>query len=162
MILVLGFLLLVSLILNAMLAAFLVKLKNFFDGQVIKYFFVFDYVLIFIVITFLFAAIFKVLPDARIRFREVIVGAMVTAVLFMLGRYLIGYYMQSVANLSAYGAASSIIVLLLWVYYTSIILYLGAEFTKVYVTKKGSQIKPYNYAVKIETKVIEKENKNAQ
>lgn len=158
MIIVLGFLLLVSLILNAMLTAFVEKLKSLFPDQIVKFFFVFDYAFIFIVITLLFAAIFKVLPDARIKFKDVIIGAMVTAGLFMLGRLLIGYYMQNIADLSTYGAAGSIIVILLWVYYTSIILYLGAEFTKVYVIKKGDKIKPYNYAVRLETHVIEKKN----
>ncbi|HEX3007593.1 MAG TPA: YihY/virulence factor BrkB family protein [Bacteroidales bacterium] len=157
MIVVLGFLLMVSLILNAILSAFVEKLKSMFHAKIVEYFFVLDYAFIFVVITLLFAAIFKVLPDARIKFKDVIVGAMVTAGLFMLGRFLIEYYMQNIANLSAYGAAGSIIIILLWVYYTSIILYLGAEFTQVYITKKGDIVKPYNYAVRLEKQVIEKE-----
>lgn len=152
MIIVLGFLLLVSLILNALLTAFIDKLKSFFIEDIVKYFSIIDYALVFIIITLLFAAIFKVLPDAKIKFKDVIVGAMVTAGLFMLGRLLISYYMQNLTNISAYGAAGSIILILLWVYYTSIILYLGAVFTQVYVSKKGSKIEPYNYAVMVEKK----------
>ncbi len=157
MILVLGFLLMVSLLLNAMLTTFIEKLKSLFTEQIVKFFFIFDYLFVFTVITLLFASIFKVLPDARIKFRDVVIGAMVTAGLFMPGRLLIDYYMKNVADLSTYGAAGSVIVILLWVYYTSIILYLGAEFTQVYVTKRGHEIIPYNYAVKLETRVIEKD-----
>lgn len=155
MILVLGFLLMVSLILNAILTTFVGKIKSFFSDTIVDYFIVFDYAFIFVVITLLFAAIFKVLPDARIKFKDVIIGAMVTAGLFILGRILINYYMKNFADLSTYGAAGSIIVILLWVYYTSIILYLGAEFTQVYVNKKGDKIEPYNYAVRVENKTIE-------
>jgi membrane protein len=157
MILVLGFLLLVSLILNALLTTFMSKLKSMLNEKIVDYFAVLDYAFVFIIITLLFASIFKVLPDARIKFRDVIIGAMVTACLFMLGRLMINYYMQNIANLSTYGTAGSVIIILLWVYYTSIILYLGAEFTQVYVTKNGKEIYPYNYAVKLETKVIEKD-----
>ncbi len=157
MILVLGFLFLVSLLLNAMLTTFMEKLKSLFNDQIVQFFFIFDYIFVFTVITLLFASIFKVLPDARIKFRDVTTGAMVTAGLFMLGRILIDYYMKNVADLTTYGAAGSIIVILLWVYYTSIILYLGAEFTQVYVTKRGDEIIPYNYAVKLETRITEKD-----
>ncbi len=79
----------------------------------------------------------------------------------MLGRLLLDYYMQNFANLSTHGAAGSIIIILLWVYYTSTILYLELEFTKVYVNKKGGVIKPNNYAV-METKVIEKKPKDVK
>lgn len=157
MILVLGFLLLVSLLLNALLNAFLGKLKAYFNEEIVQYFFIFDYIFVFVVISLLFASIFKVLPDARIKFRDVFMGAMVTAGLFMLGRLLINYYMQNIANITTYGTAGSIIIILLWIYYTSIILYLGAEFTQVYVTRKGNKIEPYDYAVKVERQVIEKD-----
>ena len=89
------------------------------------------------------------LPDARIRFRDVLGGALFTAGLFMLGRYLISVYMQLAAPASAYGAAGSLIVLLLWVYYSAAILYFGAEFTKVYAEKYGNGITPASYSVRI-------------
>src|SRR5690606_14449727 len=105
--------------------------------------------LTFVVITALFAFIFRFLPDARMRFRDVVGGALFTAALFMLGRYLIALYMQFSAPASAYGAAGAIIVLLLWVYYSAAILYFGAEFTTVYALKYGGGVWPSSYAVKV-------------
>jgi membrane protein len=96
----------------------------------------------FAVITLLFAMIFKVLPDAEVRWRDVWVGAIGTALLFTLGKYLIAMYLGRQSTASAYGAAGSFIVLLLWVYYSSIILFFGAEFTQVYARKLGSRIVP--------------------
>jgi membrane protein len=152
MILVLGFLLLVSLLLNAMLGAFLVKLKSIFPEKFVDAFFYIDYVLMFVVIILLFASIFKVLPDARIKWKDVLIGAIATSVLFVLGKFLIGFYLQYFGNISAYGAAGSLIVILLWVYYTSIILYFGAEFTQVFVREKGRFIEPNKYAVWVDDK----------
>src|SRR4029079_18035905 len=83
-------------------------------------------------ISFLFAAVFKVLPDRHLRWRDVTTGAVATAVLFTIGKSLIGWYIGSSAVASSYGAAGGLIVLLLWVYYTAQIFLLGAEFTKVY------------------------------
>src|SRR5690606_8948513 len=111
--------------------------------------------LTFLVITTLFGTIFGVLPDARLRFRDIAGGAIFTALLFMLGRYLISLYMLYSAPASAYGAAGAIIVLLLWIYYSAAILYFGAEFTKVYANKYGSGILPATYAVRIKQEEIE-------
>ena len=102
-----------------------------------------------IVISTLFAIIFKVLPDVKIRWRDVRIGAVFTALLFMLGQYLIGLYLQYEAQTSAYGAAGSIILLLLWIYYTAAILYIGAEFTEVYAEAIGCKIEPAEYAVSV-------------
>lgn len=147
MIVVLGFVLLVSLVLNALLAAFLEKLKQFFPESVVKYFFIIDYAVMFMVIVILFAAIFKVLPDAKIKWKEVFTGAIATSVLFFVGKYLIGFYLSHFGNVSAYGSAGSVLIILLWVYYTAIILYLGAEFTHQHIRFNGRSIEPLQYAV---------------
>ena len=85
------------------------------------------------------------------------VGAIFTALLFMVGQYLIGLYIQYTAQASAYGAAGSIIVILVWIYYTSAILYIGAEFTQVYAEAMGSSIEPAEYAVHVEQTEVEQE-----
>lgn len=156
MILVLGFILLVSLVINALLAGLFERLKLSFSMGAVNLALAADYLLMFAVITLLFGCIFKVLPDARIRWRDVLMGSLVTALLFMIGKFVIGYYMQHNSAISAYGAAGSVIVILLWVYYSAIILYIGAEFTKVYVKMKGRYIEPNRYAVWVETSLVQK------
>jgi membrane protein len=146
MIVALGFLLMVSLVLNALLAVFLEKLNDMFSDQLVNYVFIIDYALMFASISLLFACIFKVLPDAKIRWKDVRTGSMVTALLFMGGKFLIGYYLKNNATINAYGTAGSLIVLLLWVYYSAIILYFGAEFTKSHALKRGIYIEPNRYA----------------
>lgn len=108
------------------------------------------------VIVFLFAMIFKYLPDAKIRWRDVWVGAAITALLFGFGKWALGLYLGSGSAASAYGAASSLITLLLWIYYSSQILLLGAEFTQVYADYTGLQIEPDEHAVRVQTQEIEK------
>lgn len=149
MVLGLGFLLIVSLIANGIVVALSSRITDYFPDLSVL---VVEWVnigLTFIVITSLFAFIFRFLPDARMRFRDVVGGAIFTAALFMLGRYLIALYMQYSAPASAYGAAGAIIVLLLWIYYSAAILYFGAEFTKVYALKYGRGVWPSSYAVKV-------------
>jgi membrane protein len=90
--------------------------------------------------------IYKVLPDATISWKDTFVGATFTGVLFLLGKFGIGYYL-STSNFDTYGAAASIIIILTWVYYSAMILYFGAEFTKVYALEKGKGIMPYKTAV---------------
>ena len=114
-------------------------------------------VISFIVIAVLFGIIFKFLPDAKIKWKHVRVGAIFTALLFMAGRYLIGLYIQFSATESTYGAAGSIVVLLLWIYYSSVILYLGAEFTQVYTEAFGGHIQPAEYAVHVQQTEVEKD-----
>jgi len=109
----------------------------------------------FAVVVLLFAMIFKFLPDVKIRWRDVWIGAVMTAILFGLGKWLLGLYLGSGSAGSAYGAASSLITLLLWVYYSSQILLFGAEFTQVYAMRAGRELKPAEYAVRVETKESE-------
>jgi membrane protein len=98
--------------------------------------------------------IFKILPDAQTRWRDMWVGAAMTSV-FLIGKWALGLYLGSGAAASAYGAASSLITLLLWVYYSSQILIFGAEFTQVYASELGSPIEPNKHAVQIEQKEVE-------
>ena len=107
------------------------------------------------VITSIFAVIYKVLPDAKIKWKDVLAGALVTAVLFMLAKFEISFYISKSNVGSTYGAAGSLVVLLLWVYFSAIILYFGAEFTKAYAVEFGSEIHPDEYAVT--TKIVEVE-----
>ena len=152
----LGFILMVSLVLNAFIAAVSERLAQVFPGSGVYFVTIVDQLLSFIVISFLFAVIFKVLPDAKIKWRDVSKGAIVTGLLFILGRYAISLYVAKSEVASVYGAAGSIIILMVWVYYTAVILYFGAEFTKVYSIKYGSKIRPNQYAVWVTVKEEEK------
>jgi membrane protein len=141
MVIGIGFLLLVSLIISAILAALNRYLSDTFLSLPLYIFDVTDIIISLAVIFILFMLIFKVLPDVRIKWKDVWVGAMVTSVLFVLGKFLIGLYLGSSTLSSAYGAAGSLVILLLWIYYSAQILFLGAEFTKVYVDVYGDGIK---------------------
>jgi membrane protein len=148
------FLLLVSLAIEALLKGFSHYVQSVLPGGVVialTVYLVFD----FAVIVLLFAMIFKFLPDVNIQWRDVWIGAVMTAILFGLGKWLLGFYLGSGAASSAYGAASSLITLLLWVYYSSQILLFGAEFTQVYAARAGRELKPSEYAVRVETKEVE-------
>ncbi len=146
----LGFIAIVSLVLDAAVAA-ISELMARIPGAGLYFIVIIKYALNFTILSFMFAVIFKVLPDAKIKLRDVIKGAMLTAVLFIIGKFGIGLYVSKTNLGSVYGAAGSIVVILVWVYYTAVILYLGAEFTKVYSIKYGSKITPNNYAVWVKT-----------
>jgi membrane protein len=100
-------------------------------------------------ITLVLAGLFKVVPDAKVQWREVWVGAFITAVLFMLGQFGIGYYLGNSRFVDAYGAAASFIVLLLWIYYSSLILFYGAEFTQAYAKATGNRVVPAAHAMRL-------------
>src|SRR5438874_1003064 len=117
----------------------------------VSFYLIFD----FAVVVALFGMIFKILPDVRTRWRDVWVGAIMTAVFFVIGKWALGLYLGSGTAASAYGAASSLVTLLLWAYYSSQILLFGAEFTQVYATEFGARIKPDKFAVRIEHKEVE-------
>jgi membrane protein len=152
----LGFLLLASLIINLLMNALGAKLQHFLPGITLFILNVINLVITLIVISVLFAIIFKFLPDVKIKWKDVRSGAIFTALLFMLGQYLIGIYLSHSAQASAYGAAGSLILLLVWIYYTSVILYIGAEFTQVYAEANGSRIEPAEYAVSVQQTEVEK------
>jgi membrane protein len=153
----LGFLLLVSLIVNALLMFLSDTLTRKFPHFPVGLFNLVNLAIILTVITCLFAVIYKVLPDAIISWKDAWIGSIFTALLFLLGKFLIGYYLGK-SNLGVtYGAAASVVILLAWVYYSSLILYFGAEFTKVYALYSGEGIRPKQTAVfiiKRETKEI--------
>jgi len=107
------------------------------------------------VVALLFAMIFRCLPDVKIAWRDVWTGAILTAIFFLIGKFLLGLYLASGAGTSAYGAAGSLVTLLIWVFYSAQILLFGAEFTKVYANTHGSRLEPKEYAVKLETHEIE-------
>lgn len=134
-----GFLLLVSLIISAGLAAVNEFISGVMPGLVILAQ-VINFLVSFGVVTLLFGLIYKVVPDVKIAWRDVWVGALVTAFLFTVGKFAIGLYLGNSAPGSTYGAAGSLIVLLLWVYYSAQILFFGAEFTQVYANRFGSRI----------------------
>ena len=146
----LGFLLLVSLVLNGLMDAFIDRLTRIFPETQVILVYIVNLVITFIMTSLLFGLIFKVLPDARIEWKHVRAGAFTTALLFMGGKFLISYYLGHSKMSSAYGAAGSIIVILLWVYFSAIILYFGAAFTRGYAICTGSHIYPNKYAVWIE------------
>jgi len=156
----LGFLLLVSLIINIAVKALSTKLEHFLHYITVTIFELINVAITLLVIAVLFGIIFKFLPDVKIKWKDVRAGAIFTALLFMFGQYLIGLYIQYAAQTSAYGAAGSIIVILVWIYYTSAILYIGAEFTQVYAEAMGRSIEPAEYAVHVEQTEVEQEVTN--
>lgn len=142
-----GFVLLVSLVINAVLELLSDKLSRLLSDYTVSIFNLVNSLIILVVITGLFAIIFKVLPDAIISWKDSFVGAMLTAALFLIGKLAISFYLGK-ANLGiTYGTAAAIVILLVWIYYSSIILYFGAEFTKMYALQAGAGIRPKDTAV---------------
>jgi membrane protein len=149
MILVIAFMLLVSFVVSAMISAFGDLLNNYLGGageivgQVVQ-------IVIGLLVTWLlFAMMFKVLPDAKIGWKDVWVGAFVTAVLFTIGRVLIGLYLGKSESANAFGAAAALAIIFVWIYYAAIILFLGAEFTQVWTKRHGRRIEPEKGAIRI-------------
>ena len=141
MVIGIGFLLLVSLLLSAVLSALNKYLSDTFLSLPSYVFAITDIVIPLFVIFVFFMVVYKVLPDVSIHWKDVWVGALVTSALFVLGKYLIGLYLGSSTVASTYGAAGSLVIFLLWIYYSAQILFLGAEFTKVYVERIGKGVK---------------------
>jgi len=151
----LGFLLLVSLVINSLLEGLMDRIELLFPDLKVVVLYIINLLITLLVITSLFAIIFKVLPDAVIKWRDVIAGAIFTAILFMIGKFGITLYIRTSDVGSTYGTAGSLVILLLWVYYSSIILYFGAEFTKAWAVKFGSTIIPNEYAVTVHLVKVE-------
>jgi membrane protein len=146
MVLAVAFLLLVSLLLSTLIGALGQFLERSLPGGETLWA-VLNFGISLAMIAGLFALIFKTVPDVEMRWRDVWVGAAVTALLFVLGKFLLGLYLSRSAVSSTYGAAGSIIALVLWVYYSSQIVFMGAEFTQVYARRFGSHIRPSEHAV---------------
>ncbi|GAB3300077.1 YihY/virulence factor BrkB family protein [Hymenobacter humi] len=147
----LGFLLIVSLVISGVVEGLMGKLQELFPGPTVILVYAANLLVTLLITTVLFAIIYKVLPDAIIRWKDVAVGALFTAVLFMVGKFGITLYLTRSNVGSAYGVAGSLVVLLLFIYYSTILLYLGAEFTKYYVLKYGIEIRPVKAAVLVQT-----------
>ncbi len=147
-----GFLLLVGLIVNSLIDILIKRTRSFFPDITVFLFYALNTAVLFIIITLLFTVIFRTLPDGRVGYKDAILGAAFTALLFVVGKSVIGAYIGSSSIASIYGVAGSLIVILLWVYYSAIILYFGAEFTKVYALAFGNKIIPNDYAVYIDKK----------
>jgi membrane protein len=151
----LGFLLLVSLLINGLMDILITRLTSMFPQLTVIVAYAVNVIITLGITALLFAMIFKVLPDARIKWKHVRAGAFTTAILFMLGKFLIGYYLGHSKLSSTYGTAGSVIVMLLWVYYSAMILYFGAVFTHVFAVFTGSRIYPTNYAVWVQEIEVE-------
>ncbi len=145
----LGFLMLVSLVISASMDFLNEKLRSVFSEDTYYLMYVINILITLVIVTFFFTVIFKVLPDAYINWKDAMKGALLTTLLFLAGKFLIGYILSTNKSSAVFGAAASLVILLLWIYYTSVILYFGAEFTKVYALRKGHGIKPHENAVYI-------------
>jgi membrane protein len=150
----LGFLLLVSLVISAFLDMLSEQLSAIFSNGMVVVFMIINYLLILTITSSLFFAIYKVLPDARIHWKDAAAGSVFTAVMFMIGKFLITLYISKSSFTVTYGAAASIIILLAWVYYSAAILYLGAEFTRQYALNAGKGITPKQNAFMVHQEEI--------
>ncbi len=158
----LGFLLLVSLAITAIVEGVGTRLQARFPDVAVTVFYIVNLLLTLGISTLIFSVIFKVLPDAKIKWRDVFIGALVTAILFMIGKFGISLYISQTKVGSTYGAAGSLVVLIVWIYYSSMILYIGAEFTKAYALVYGSEIHPNDYAVTTKEVEVEAGSKTIQ
>jgi membrane protein len=147
------FLLLVSLVLESVLKSFSHYVQTMLPGGIVIALVVYS-IFDLGVVVLLFASIFKFLPDVKIQWRDVWIGALMTAIFFAVGKWGLGLYLGSGAAASAYGAASSLIALLLWIYYSSQILLFGAEFTQVYACRAGRGAAPDEHAICVKTKEV--------
>ncbi len=156
LILAVGFLLLISFALTVSIGVLVRFASDWFPVPDLLAFGA-NLTLTLVVVTLLFAMIYKILPDVRLGWRDMWMGAFVAAALFALGQYAISFYLSRTAPGSAYGAAGSLVLVLMWVYYSSLILLFGAAFTRVAVRERGDVVRPRNIAVRVRTEVIEEE-----
>lgn len=161
-ILVIGFLLLISLVLTTLLTALSDWITQFLPDFMIYFFFIINFVISFGIITVLFAMIYKILPDVEMGWKSVWIGAVITALLFEIGRFGLSIYFGNSDPASAFGAAGSVILILLWVSYSCLILFFGAQFTKVFAMWYGHGIKPSSHARKRAQMIIEREKRKEE
>ncbi|HUH25739.1 MAG TPA: YihY/virulence factor BrkB family protein [Flavobacterium sp.] len=145
----LGFILLVSLIANSLIDYLYDYLTGLFHSDLVIIASWINMAVVLIIVTLIFGFIFKTLPDGKLGWKETAVGALFTAVLFMIGKWAIGLYLGNSAKMDLYGAAGSVLIILVWVYYSAIILYFGAVFTKNYSEMFGKPIQPNDYTVRV-------------
>ncbi|MEP7250829.1 MAG: YihY/virulence factor BrkB family protein [Ginsengibacter sp.] len=156
LIICIGFIMMVSLVLNALVSAFGKFIGHYIRNFSVYFIEVTETILSLCIATFLFSLMFKWLPDAKIKWKDVFFGGLITAIFFTLGKFAIGFYLGNSNLTTLYGAAGSIIIIMVWVYYSSIILYFGAEFTKVHAKLYGGKIFPNDFAewIKVEEKTV--------
>lgn len=152
-ILILGFLLLITLSVSTLINSVRQQLIDYFPGITAIVFQIIGIMLNILVVATLFILIFKILPDAKIKFKDVMIGGIVTTILFLIGQLAISIYLGTRNTMSVYGAAAFLVILLTWIYYSSIIVYIGAEFTKAWANEIGGKIYPDEYAVS--TRIVE-------
>jgi membrane protein len=153
----LGLLLLVFLIINSLLEGLKDRILEMFPHMAINMVYGANLTLTLLIVTLLFAFIYKVLPDVYVQWKYVVVGAIFASVLFMIGKFGVTFYINNSSLTGTYNSASSFVILLLWIYYSANVLYLGAEFTKAYALKYSVSLKPKSYAVGIKTITVEKD-----
>jgi membrane protein len=158
LILSIAFLMLISLLISAILSFFTDYLQQIFPAIAVVFIHILNMAVSLAFITLLFALIYKFLPDAIIRWKDVWVGSFLTALLFVLGKFGIGWYIGNGDVGSAYGAAGSVIVILVWIYYSSLIVFFGSEFTQQYACSFGEKIRPKSHAVEIEIREVKHKN----
>lgn len=149
---IIGFMLVLSLIINWLIGVFGNYLVHFFADASVYMVFAINRIVVIAIVAIFFTFVFKYLPDGKVKWKDAIKGAVFTSIFFMLGKGAIGYYLVHSPIASMYGAAGSLVVLLLWIYYSSVIIYFGATFTKVYAQLYGGKIIPGSYAILLETK----------
>ncbi|WP_139925340.1 YihY/virulence factor BrkB family protein [Hymenobacter sp. DG01] len=154
LILSVALLLLISFVISALLSVFTDQLQRWFPEVAVIFIHLIDFALSLFITSLLFGLIYRFLPDAIIRWRDVGIGAVITALLFLVGKYLIAFYIAQSNPGSAFGAAGSAIVLLLWVNYSSLIIFFGAEFTQEFADAFGQKVQPKAHAVRIETREV--------
>ncbi|MBL4594044.1 MAG: YihY/virulence factor BrkB family protein [Flavobacteriales bacterium] len=149
-----GFLMLVSLSADMIVVIFNEVLIGFFGKESTSFIYIFEQISFSLIVFSVFVTVYKVLPDANVRWRDIFKGALLATILFIIGKYLIGFYLGNSSFGTAYGAAGSLVLLLIWVYYSAMILMFGAEFIEVYTRKQKRIIKPTSDTVKIITKEV--------
>lgn len=152
----LGFILLVSLVVDTVVVVFQDFVARFLHGAALYLVTALNVIISLAFVAFIFGMIFKVLPDAKVSWRHVWVGSVVTTVLFTLGKYLIGFYLGNSSFNSAYGAAGSLVIILVWVYFSTVIVLFGAGLTVVYAKETGPEVQPSSNAVHVEVVEVEK------
>lgn len=152
-----GFLLAVSLLLDTLIFLFSEWINQSFERISVLLVYLIEKSLSFAILILVFALLYKTLPDAKIRWKDTWFGAFITTILFIIGKFLIGIYIGNSEMGTTYGAAGSFVIILIWVYYSSIIVLFGAEVTQTFTRLFGDRIRPSSYAIKVETQEVEKE-----
>ncbi|MDF9795106.1 membrane protein [Catalinimonas alkaloidigena] len=162
LVILLGMLLITSILIDTLLDSFEDILTRIFSDYTVYLLQVISKVVSTTIVTVVFAIMFKLLPDAKVRWKDVWVGAIFTTVLFVVGKELIGIYLGNSNFSSTYGAAGSLVIILIWIYYSAVIFLIGAEFTKAYSQRIGKAIRPKKNAVKVVKREIEREVKQEE